>query len=252
MLYSSFLPKREKFLDKMDKAAPRTQPEAPCAPHYPKPGEGRPPLRCRRYCRFAFCSNGNGNGMLLTRPESREGREAIMMAWPDLNILRERLAFSAILLAALALTVIIAAFGFEHIGGFKPCELCLMERKSWYAALPLALLAGWAGWNEKFPLARSLLLLLGVVFLWNAGLSFFHAGMEWKWWTGPASCSSGAGGGLAPLGGAGGLLGELENITVIPCDKAQFRLFGLSFAGYDALLSLFAAVIALAACFRRG
>jgi disulfide bond formation protein DsbB len=166
------------------------------------------------------------------------------------DIPRYQLTYGAGLILLLSTTVLLSALAFEHIGGFRPCELCYMERNSWYAALPLSMLALWAGRNEKIPLARIVLLVLGLLFLWNAGLSFFHAGMEWKWWTGPASCSS-SGGGLAPLGGGGGLLDQLENISVVPCDKAQFRLFGLSFAGYDAILSLAAAFLALRSCFHR-
>ena len=153
----------------------------------------------------------------------------------------------AALIALLALVVIISAFGFEHIGGFRPCELCYMERKAWYAGLPLALIALGSGWKGKISLARIAMLILAVVFLWNTGLAFFHAGMEWGWWQGPSSCSS-ADGGLPALGGEGGLLDALEKTTVVPCDKAQFRLLGISFAGYDALISLLAALTALYGC----
>jgi disulfide bond formation protein DsbB len=44
---------------------------------------------------------------------------------------------------------------------------------------------------------------------------------------------------------ADGLLNTLKDVHVIRCDEAAWRLFGLSFAGYNALISLGLAVLAL-------
>ena len=45
----------------------------------------------------------------------------------------------AVLLGALA--IILAALGFEYIGGYAPCPLCLQQRYAYYACIPLSVLA---------------------------------------------------------------------------------------------------------------
>lgn len=160
--------------------------------------------------------------------------------------MRDKLArvplFSAALLVfLLSLGIILAALGFEHIGGYKPCPLCLMERKAWYMAMPTALLALLLYKIQRPVLVKLLLALIALMFVVNAGLAGYHAGIEWKWWAGPSSCT---GDHLETLGGPGGLLEAIKKTKVVRCDIAQFRLFGLSFSGYNVLASLFAALIA--------
>jgi disulfide bond formation protein DsbB len=58
----------------------------------------------------------------------------------------------------------------------------------------------------------------------------YQAGMEWGWLQGPAFCSGHA---VAFHG-----LSDLNNEHIVPCDVAQWRLFGLSLAGYNAIFSL--------------
>lgn len=159
------------------------------------------------------------------------------------KIAKYPLTTSAALVFALAVAIVLAALGFEHIGGYKPCPLCLIERKSWYFALPAGLLTLLALKINRPGFAKLLLVVIAVMFISNAGLAGYHAGVEWKWWAGPTSCT---GGDLTPLGGGtGGLLGALTKTTVVRCDVAQFRMFGLSFSGYNFLMSLLAAAIAL-------
>ncbi|MCP4936265.1 MAG: disulfide bond formation protein B [bacterium] len=155
------------------------------------------------------------------------------------------LGASATLLFLLSAAVVLSALGFEHIGGYKPCPLCLIERYAWYFTL-IASVFVFMGSKSKSDGGYLALLLMGVIgvwFLYNAYLAGFHAGVEWKWWAGPTSCT---GDQLDKLGGgAGGLLDALTKTKVIRCDIAEFRLFGLSFSGYNFLLSLLAGVIAL-------
>ncbi len=157
------------------------------------------------------------------------------------------LGFAALVLFLLSGAVVLSALGFEHIGGYKPCPLCLTERIAWYVALGVSLLV-YAGSKSRIDGGYVALLLmggLGLGFLYNAGLAGYHAGVEWKWWLGPTSCT---GGELPKLGGGpGGLLEAIAKTRVVRCDIAEFRLFGLSFSGYNFLLSLLAAGIALGA-----
>lgn len=134
-------------------------------------------------------------------------------------------------------------FFFEYVLGYPPCPLCLDQRMAFYVSVPLAALL-WLGASHG---AASKVLLLGFLaiaglMLWNTGLSAFHAGVEWKLWAGPTDCS----GPINKLGAAGGLLKQLQDIRIVRCDEAAWRLFGISLAGYDVLVSLF--LVAVAAC----
>jgi disulfide bond formation protein DsbB len=81
-----------------------------------------------------------------------------------------------------------------------------------------------------------------VAMLIVAGMSIYHAGVEWKFWPGPTDCS----GPVTGFGSAGGLLENMEKTVVVRCDEAAWRLFGISLAGYDVFISLGLAAVALA------
>jgi disulfide bond formation protein DsbB len=150
-------------------------------------------------------------------------------------------------LAAAAIVAIIGAlticgfFFFQYVLGYPPCPLCLDQREAFYIGVPLAALL-WLG--SSYGAARKVLVagfvVVAAAMLWNTGLSAFHAGIEWKFWPGPQDCS----GPINGLGSAVNMLKQLQNIRIVRCDEAAWRLFGLSLAGYDVLVSLFLAVIA--------
>jgi disulfide bond formation protein DsbB len=77
--------------------------------------------------------------------------------------------------------------------------------------------------------------------LWNAGLGVYHSGVEWKWWAGPRDCS----GALEGLGSAEDLMKRLQQTNVVRCDEAAWRFLWLSLAGYNALISLVLAAVAI-------
>jgi disulfide bond formation protein DsbB len=149
---------------------------------------------------------------------------------------------AATLFAAAA--VIIAALGFEHLGGYQPCPLCLQQRYAYYAGIPVLFVALALTSAERVRAARVLFLAVALAFLANAGLGVYHAGAEWRLWTGPETC----GGALEPLApGEGGLLKELETTRVVRCDEAPWRFAALSFAGWNVVFSLALAVCAFKA-----
>jgi disulfide bond formation protein DsbB len=144
-----------------------------------------------------------------------------------------------------AAAVIALALGFEYVGGYSPCPLCLQQRYAYYAAIPLLFVAlVLLGLNMR-RVALALFAICALAFAGNAGLGAYHAGVEWKLWPGPDTC----GAALTPLASGGGLLKELETIRVARCDEAAWRLAGLSFAGWNAAIS---AVLALGATVAAG
>lgn len=143
-----------------------------------------------------------------------------------------------ILVAVLSALGVGSALAIEHIGGIRPCPLCLDQRIAYYAAIPAAVLAALLAGSA--PLwSRLLLAAVALGFLVNAGLGVYHSGVEWGFWPGPDACS-----GMAPLATTpDALLESLKRPSVVRCDAAALRILGLSLAGYSALLSALLAVM---------
>lgn len=140
----------------------------------------------------------------------------------------------------LAAATIAGAWGFQLIGGYVPCALCLTQRVPYYVGLPLALLGLLATVRPgTATLGRVLFLLAAAGFLYGAGLGVYQAGAEWGFWPGPADC----GGGVATTTDAGNLLAQLKATRVVSCTEASWRLLGLSFAGWNAVVSGLAAAL---------
>ena len=142
---------------------------------------------------------------------------------------------AGLLIFAVTLATIAGAWIFELLG-YAPCELCLMQRWAYYAGLPLALAVALLAPGSA-GLARAGLGVLALLWLGSMVFGVYHAGVEWKWWLGPSTCGSQAGfsGGLPDLGK-----------PVILCDTAAIRILGLSLAGWNAVVSLGLALLALA------
>jgi disulfide bond formation protein DsbB len=153
------------------------------------------------------------------------------------------IAAAAVAIAIGGTATILGAWFFQFGLGLKPCPLCLEQRYPYYFAIPLAslvLLGTTVGASRRVLLAALFMIAVGM--LWNAGLATYHAGVEWKLWTGPTECS----GALEGLGSANDLFNSLEKdkISVIRCDEAAWRFLGLSLAGYNVLISLALAAVA--------
>jgi len=124
--------------------------------------------------------------------------------------------------------LLLGAFGFQHIGGLLPCKMCLWQR-----------------WPHAAAVVIGTILLLGGprILVWTGGLAAattgaigtYHAGVEWRWWPGPTSCS----GGGTDLGALdGGALLSLDTPTgVIMCDEIVWQFLGLSMAGWNAVIA---------------
>ncbi len=145
----------------------------------------------------------------------------------------------ALLLAA---AVILAALAFEHVGGYVPCPLCLQQRYAYYAGIPLLFIA-MALVAEMPRVAGLIFAAVALAFLANAGLGGYQSGAEWKLWPGPDTC----GGGQALPTSAANLMKEAAEANVVRCDEASWRFAGLSFAGWNVVLSLAICVLALRA-----
>ncbi|HVL70769.1 MAG TPA: disulfide bond formation protein B [Beijerinckiaceae bacterium] len=142
-----------------------------------------------------------------------------------------RIAAALILLGAGA--TIGAALAFEHLGGYRPCPLCLWQRWPYYVGLPVAF--GLFLWGPNRPGAGLGFAALCAIFLVSAGLGAYHSGVEWGWFLGPSDCAAAARP-AAPAGMAD-FLRQLETTRVVSCTEAAWRFLGVSMAGWNALIS---------------
>jgi disulfide bond formation protein DsbB len=139
------------------------------------------------------------------------------------------------------------AHAFQTFGGMSPCELCLKQRTVYWVALAVAAVAmviirlpGGPRWRE------ATCWLLGLVFLAGAGIAGYHAGVEWKWWPGPASCT---GTGTVSIAAIKDLLnGGPAKMPM--CDRPAWIFLGISMAGWNFVASVILAVLSAAAAVR--
>ena len=169
--------------------------------------------------------------------------QAKQMLERTVNVARSQpVGTAAVAIAAIGLAAILGAYFFQYVIGLPPCPLCLEQRIAYYVSIPLAamvLLGVSVGSSRKVLMLA--LFAIAAAMLWNVGLGVYHSGVEWRWWPGPQDCS-----GAVPNFSAGGSLIEQMNRTrVVRCDEAAWRFLGLSLAGYNVLISLTLAVIAL-------
>lgn len=156
--------------------------------------------------------------------------------------------FSLLLLVAMT-TVILSALAFEHIGGYQPCKLCLEQRWPWYIGIPImAITTVFVFMNLPENLTRVLTGIVGIILLYSMYLGIRHAGVEWGFWEGPGDCGA-VDGGLAT--NTIDLLKQLEETVAPSCTDAALRVLGLSFAGWNAVVSLLLAGFAFRLATRR-
>lgn len=167
-----------------------------------------------------------------------------VLSWLDGDAGRRR---AALILLAASILALAGAFYFQYVLGLPPCPLCLIQRWPFYAAIPAAAVAAWA--SPRAPgLSRLLLVLLALGFVAGAGVAVYHAGVEWKFWTGPESCS----GSLSVVDDADAFLQRLQRVQIVRCDEAPWRFAGLSLAGWNVPISLGLAAVAAIGAFSAG
>jgi disulfide bond formation protein DsbB len=149
---------------------------------------------------------------------------------------------AVVLAFVLGLAAILGAWGSQLFGGLVPCDLCWGQRVPYYWGLPL-LAAILVLWN-RLPLTVWYMAILAAsaIFAWGAYLGGYHAGVEYLWWPGPTHCTG--------LGDSGFTFNDIQSFggpRVVPCDKVQFQLFGISLAGGNFLISTGIVVLLLVA-----
>jgi disulfide bond formation protein DsbB len=146
-------------------------------------------------------------------------------------------ALSGMFAGGVSVALLLGAFASQYIGGLAPCEMCIWQRWPHGAAILFGLVGGGLVRARLLPahLGRPLAILAILAIAVTGAIGVFHAGVEWKLWPGPSECS-----GFGYVPGRD----DFKPLQIVRCDEAQWRLFGISLAGYNALISLAAAAIA--------
>lgn len=147
----------------------------------------------------------------------------------------------------LALLAILGAWSFQIFGGYVPCKLCLEQRIPYYIGLPILALVliarkfGLKGKGAALGLGISALIILA-----STVIATYQAGAEWDFWPGPDDC----GGGVSVTEDAGNLLSAMKATRIVSCINPSLRILGLSFAGWDAVVTAIVGLVLLASAFR--
>lgn len=145
-----------------------------------------------------------------------------------------------------AIAALAAAFTAEYGFGLLPCTVCFWQRVP-YAMT--ALLGALSLMPAVAPRERRVVLfhLVGLLAI-DAGLAFYHVGVEVHWWPGPTYCSGGGGAGVS----LSDLMSALGKAGSPSCDQATY-LFGgpISIAGYNLILASLLTAAALFAALKK-
>ena len=159
-----------------------------------------------------------------------------------LALLVDRPRQVGLVLSAASAAMLLGAFYFQEIEGLQPCPLCIAQRWAHAVSLAIGLLLALGIGGRGF--ARPWLAALTLAFLAGAGIAAYHVGVEQQLFD-SAFCGVSAGADSIEA-----LKAELLATEVARCDEIPWSLAGISMAGYNLLISLALAAMALWALVR--
>ncbi len=159
-------------------------------------------------------------------------------------LLAARPWLAPLLIAAISAAAVLIALASQAWGGLQPCVLCIWQRWAHGAVIALALIALGAALYGARRGAAWFTFVAGAAAIVGTGIALYHVGVEQQWWPGTSGCGAGA---LSGAGGLEALRQQIESAPIVRCSDVPWSLFGISMAGYNAILSAALALFALAA-----
>ena len=142
-------------------------------------------------------------------------------------ILNNKLILNGIL--AFSILSLSTAYFIQYVLGHKPCNLCIIERIPYIAAIILISLIFIL--NKYQKIISSLILIF---FIFGAVVSFYHFGIEQGFFSESLVCDLGN---SQPLNKEE-LLNQLKKTEIVSCKDVTFRFLGLSLATINTVISL--------------
>ena len=121
------------------------------------------------------------------------------------------------------------AYFIQYVLGHKPCNLCIIERIPYIAAIILISLIFILNRYQK--IISSLILIF---FIFGTVVSFYHFGIEQGFFSESLVCDLGN---SQPLNKED-LLNQLKKTEIVSCKDVTFRFLGLSLATINTVISL--------------
>ena len=129
---------------------------------------------------------------------------------------------------------LITAYFIQYILNHKPCNLCLIERIPYLAAIVLISLIFILNKFEKI-----ISLIVGLFFIFGAIISFYHFGIEQGFFNESLVCDLNN---KNKASSTQDLLKQLEEQTV-SCKDVTFKVLGLSLATFNTIISIILSAI---------
>ena len=142
--------------------------------------------------------------------------------------------FTLNIILILSIFTLISAYFIQYILGHEPCNLCLIERVPYFAAVILITLIFIFNKYEKF-----FSLIVGLFFIFGSIVSFYHFGIEQGFFSESLVCDLDNNDTTISKQD---LLKQLEKETV-SCKDVTFNVFGFSLATFNTILSFVLSVI---------
>ena len=146
--------------------------------------------------------------------------------------IKNKLLFNLILW--FSIFALFSAYFIQYILGHIPCNLCLLERIPYFLTIIIILISLISKKYEKIYLA-----LLSIIFIFATLLSFYHFGIEQGFIKESLVCD------LTSQNNnitAEDILKDLKEKT-ISCKNVTFKIFGLSLATINTIISLILSII---------
>ena len=150
-----------------------------------------------------------------------------------MNIFLNKKKFYLFILFYSMLAVFFALY-VEHVLGYKPCKLCLYQRVPYIVAIFISFVGYNYFKNDK------ILILIVVIFSISVLISGYHYGIENNIFEEFSGCTAST----LEIIDKSELLKSL-NDNVSSCKDVNFKLFGISLAGINFLLSLLIVIYSL-------
>ena len=136
------------------------------------------------------------------------------------------------LIAALGSAALLGgAYYFQYVVGLAPCDMCLWQRYPHMLAILCGMLTIPLLVEPKVALVFALAAVMALFV--TSGLGVYHAGVEQHWWQGPQNCTGRVPAGLT----AEELKQYLMNARMVRCDEIPWKMWKISMAGWNAILS---------------
>jgi len=146
--------------------------------------------------------------------------------------MKQNMTFSSIV-GIYSLTVLISVYFMEFILGWKPCELCILQRYPYFIIIIISIALMVAKiMNINISSKLAIVLILAPIFT-GLLIAVYHFGVENSYWRNISACSDQ----LSKIDvNTYNLLSGLDEIK--PSCSDPVKIFGLSISGYNILSNI--------------